>query len=164
MRSRASKKLALMVLVIITHDSLAQTVDSGLSRFVSSYEDTWQSHDAERLGAYFTEDADMIMGSQPRIYGRTAIERWWNLYFSRIDTTRVISISVESVRLLSVDVALVNVATTTGGTHSKTQAVLEDRRARGTWVVTRAGKDWQIAALRAHSPVGEQRQGPGTDN
>ena len=134
-----------------------------LQDFVKQYEEIWQSHDAGLLGDFFADDSDMIVGIQPRIVGREAIAASWNEYFSRIDSGRLLSVSIESIRLLSPDIALINVATTTGGTHSETNEILESRKARGTWVVTREGGEWKISALRAHSPVGELRQAPGTD-
>jgi ketosteroid isomerase-like protein len=134
-------------------DSLAQTAESGsLDDFVNEYEETWRSHDAKRLADFFAEDAG------------AAIETSWDLYFSRIDSGRAISISIDSIRNLSPRIALLNVHTTTGGTHSETNEELPSRKARGTWVVTRIGGDWKIAALRMHSPVGQQRLGPGTDD
>ena len=142
----------------------AQAIDSGqLEDFVKKYEETWQSHDAERLADFFADDSDMIVGIQPRIVGRAAIEMGWNRYFSRIDSGRLLAISIESIRILSPDVALINVDTTTGGIHSETDKVLESRKARGTWVVTRSSGDLKISALRAHSPTGELRESPGTD-
>ena len=156
--------LPLALLLIAASDSLAQTAESNqLEEFAIKYEETWQSHDAERLADFFAEDSDMIVGIQPRIAGRPAIEKSWNLYFSRIDSGRVVEISIESIRILSPNIALLNVHTTTGGTHSKTGEDLESRKARGTWVVTRSSGDWRISALRAHSPIGELREAPGTD-
>ncbi|MCH5376200.1 MAG: SgcJ/EcaC family oxidoreductase [Planctomycetes bacterium] len=150
--------------LLVASNSLAQTpaLDS-LENFVSRYEESWQFHDAERLADFFAEDADMIIGIQPMISGRAAIQDAWDRYFSRLDRGRTISISVKSIRILSPDVALLNVETTTGGTHSQTHEVMELRRARGTWVMTRTRRGWTISALRAQPPVGELREVPGTD-
>ena len=154
----------LVLLLIVSGQAFAQTneVDE-LQEFIKQYEENWQSHNAERLGDFFADDSDMIVGIQPRIVGREAIAASWNRYFSRIDSGRLLSVSIESIRLLSPDIALINVATTTGGTHSETNEILESREARGTWVVTRGGGEWKISALRAHSPIGELREAPGTD-
>ena len=152
-------------MLIAASDSLPQAAESDpLQDLVNKYEETWQAHDAKRLADFFAEDSDMIIGIQPRITGRAAIETSWDLYFSRIDSGRVISISIESIRILSPNIALLNLHTTTGGTHSETNEVLESRKARGTWVVIRSSGDWRISALRAHSPIGELREAPGTDN
>ena len=165
LRSRAmTQLLPLVLLLIFSGQALAQENEADeLREFIRQYEETWQSHDADRLGDFFADDADMVAGIQPRIVGREAIAAWWDRYFSRIDSGRLLSVSIDSIRLLSPDIALINVATTTGGTHSETNAVLESRKARGTWVVTRAGGGWKIAALRAHSPIGQLREAPGTD-
>ena len=144
--------------------SLAQTAEAdSLERFVQKYEETWQLHNASQLANFFTDDSDMIVGIQPTIIGRAAIETWWDQYFSRIDSGRMVSVSIESKRILGPNIALLNVRTTTGGTHSETNEALKSRNARGTWVATRASEGWKIAALRMHSPVGEQRLKPGTD-
>lgn len=156
--------LPFALILFAASNSLAQTAaPDSLEDFVGRYEETWRSHDAQRLADFFAEDADMIVGIQPRIVGREAIAAWWSHYFSRIDNGRLLEVSIESVRLLSPDIALLNVDTTTGGTHSETGKGLVSRKARGTWVVTCAGNDWQISALHAHSPIGELREAPGTD-
>ncbi|MEJ2129750.1 MAG: SgcJ/EcaC family oxidoreductase [Woeseiaceae bacterium] len=156
--------LPLVLLLLVPTQALAQSENAdALRKFVGQYEDSWQSHDAENLGRFFADDADMLVGIQPRIVGRDAIAEWWDGYFSHIDSGRLLTISIESIQLLGPNVALINVETTTGGNHSETNEVLESRQARGTWVVTRSSGNWQIAALRAHSPVGELRVAPGTD-
>jgi len=40
---------------------------------VQAYERAWNSHDASKVAAFYTDDADMIMGNGPRITGREAI-------------------------------------------------------------------------------------------
>ena len=157
-------RLSLLLFVIAMTSALAQTpAPETLNDFVREYEQTWQSHDAAQLAEFFADDADMIFGIEPVIAGRAPIRNWWELYFSRLDDGRNISIAVVSTRMLGPDVALLNVETTTGGTHSATNAPLESRKARGTWVVTRNEGSWRISALRAHSPVGEFRAVPGMD-
>jgi uncharacterized protein (TIGR02246 family) len=156
--------LPLVLLPLLSDQACAQANNADeLHEFIKRYEEIWQSHDGELLGDLFALDADMILGIQPRIVGREAIAASWNQYFARIDSGRLLAVSIESMRFLSADIALINVATTTGGTHSETNEILESRKARGTWVVTRGGGEWRISALRAHSPVGELREAPGTD-
>lgn len=156
--------MPLVLLFVLLDQAVAQSIDANeLQEFVKQYEETWQSHNAERLGEFFTDDSDMIIGIQPRIVGRSAIASFWSLYFSRIDSDRHLSISIDSLRFLGPDIALINVATRTGGIHSETKETLEIRKARGTWVVIREGGEWKISALRAHSPVGELREKPGRD-
>lgn len=160
------KHLLLLMMSFVVLGPINARADQAneLQEFVRQYEETWQSHDGERLGQFFADDSDMIIGILPRIVGREAIAASWDRYFSRIDSDRLISISIESVRFLSPDIALINVATTTGGSRSETKEILESRKARGTWVMIRAGGTWKISALRAHSPIGELRERPGTDS
>ena len=164
-QSRSMKHLLLLVFLLLEPASAFAQADGPdpLYDFIKQYEDSWQSHDGEDLGRFFADDSDMIVGIQPRIVGRKAIADWWDRYFSHIDSGRLLTISIESIQLLSPNVALINVETTTGGSHSETNEILESRRARGTWVVTRRSGDWKISALRAHSPVGELRVAPGKD-
>ena len=133
-----------LILLAVSQSLADPAASDSLEDFVSRYEETWQSHHAQRLAEFFAEDADII-GIQPRIVGRASIQMWWDRYFSRLDSGRVVSISVESIRILSPDVALLNVATTTGGFHSETSEPLESRKARGTWVVTRSRGAWTIS-------------------
>ena len=44
---------------------------------VGAYRTTWNGHDPSELAAFFTEDADMIMGTDPIALGREAIKGWW---------------------------------------------------------------------------------------
>lgn len=156
--------LPLIFFLVVPSQAIAEVNGADeLRQFVKQYEETWQSHNAERLRPFFADDSDMIVGIQPRIVGREAIAEWWDRYFSRIDSGRLLTISIESIQLLGPNVALINVETTTAGDHSQTEEPLEPRKARGTWVVTRRGSDWQISALRMHSPIGELRVAPGTD-
>jgi uncharacterized protein (TIGR02246 family) len=155
--------LALFLAGASASAALANESDQ-LEDFVSKYEETWQSHNAKRLADYYADDSDMIAGIQPRIVGREAIESWWSQYFSHVDSGRLLAISIESVRILGPDIALLDVDTTTGGPRSETNEALESRKARGTWVVTRVRGNWKISALRMHSPIGELREAPGTDN
>lgn len=156
--------LPLVLLLVFSGQAFPQANEADeLQEFIKRYEEIWQSHDGELLGDFFAHDSDMIIGIQPRIVGREAIAASWNQYFSRIDSGRLLSVSIESMRFLSPDIALINLGTTTGGTHSETNEILESRNARGTWVVTRGGGEWRISALRAHSPVGKLREAPGTD-
>jgi uncharacterized protein (TIGR02246 family) len=154
----------LVLLLILSGQAFAQSNEADeLQEFIKRYEEIWQSHDGELLGDFFARDSDMILGIQPRIVGREAIAASWSEYFSRLDSGRLLTVSINSYRFLSPDIALINVATTTGGIHSETNEMLGSRKARGTWVVIREGAKWRISALRAHSPVGELRESPGTD-
>jgi uncharacterized protein (TIGR02246 family) len=119
----------------------------GVRALVEAYRTTWNSHDPSDLAGFFTEDADMIMGTDPIALGRKAIEGWWQDYFARQEPQRRVVIEVHALRLIAPDVAVVNVTTTTEGRSTQGED-LRSRDARGTWVVVREDGEWRIAAMR----------------
>jgi len=170
MDGRSLKRLlgiaASLVLLISCGETIEQT-DSAQSLAdvraqVRAYERAWNSHDASRLAAFYTHDADMVMGNGPWISGREAITEWWVQYFAAISDKRVGTFDVESLRLLNADVALANVSTLTAGPEGNDEE-LPARRARGTWILTAQGGQWLISALRGLPAEGDVRVEPGTD-
>jgi uncharacterized protein (TIGR02246 family) len=115
--------------------------------FVEAYRTTWNEHDPSALAAFFTTDADMIMGSDSAALGREPIQGWWRDYFARQEPERRLAIDVHAVRLVTPDVAVLNVATTTGGRNARGEE-LNSRKARGTWVMVREGETWRSSAMR----------------
>jgi uncharacterized protein (TIGR02246 family) len=114
---------------------------------VEAYLTTWNAHDPSALAAFFTEGADMIMYNQPASQGRTEIQAWWRDYFARQEPQRQLTIAVNSLRLISADAAVIDIATTTGGGDAQGEE-LHTRKARGTWVLVRQRGEWVIAAMR----------------
>ena len=127
----------------------AETYEDSTSVYeqIDRYKVIWNTHDAAALAALFTEDADFIMGNQPLILGRKGIQNWWWNYFKIQEPERRLIIIVNSVRIISTNVAVVNVATTTGGQDSQGKELLA-RKARGTWVLHRQNGKWLIIAMR----------------
>ena len=127
----------------------AQTLEDSVAvrALVEAYRTTWDGHDASALAAFFTQDADMIMGNGPVSLGRGAIQEWWRDYFAKQEPERQVAIAVHAVRLITPDVAVLNVATTTGGRDAQGE-VLHARKARGTWVAVRERDTWRISAMR----------------
>jgi uncharacterized protein (TIGR02246 family) len=113
---------------------------------VEKYQNVWNTHDAAALSLFFTEDADFIMGNMPLINGRDGIKNWWQNYFNKQEPERRLTITLNSLRIITPDVALVNVATTTGGQDTQSEK-LKSRKARGTWVLNRQNSNWLISAM-----------------
>lgn len=129
---------------------------------IRAYELAWNSHDASTVGAFYSRDADMVIGNSPRIVGREAITEWWAQYFAAISDHRAGTFEVESLRLLTSNVALANVSTLTAGREKKDEK-LPARRARGTLIFKAENGQWLIFALRGLPAEGEMRVEPGTD-
>lgn len=138
-------------------------ITESLREFIASYERVWNSRDADALATLFSADADLVMGSRPRVQGRSAIASWWRTYFGRLDEGRTGTFSIVSARLLSPGVALANVDSTTAGRSHQGGRELPTRRARGTWIVVQVDGGWSVAALRGLPAEGEARTVPGSD-
>lgn len=162
MNQRANLGPALIALLVISGGSLAGERNSEFDSFLEAYTTSWNAHDGDALAAFFTRDADLIMGSLPRVAGREAIGAWWNGYFSRIDEGREGEFDVLSLRDIAPGVRIVNVGSKTSGASRHGEG-LETRLARGTWVLVERNGRWLIAAMRGQPAEGEYRSRPGTD-
>ena len=129
---------------------------------VDAYQRAWNDHQASAVAAFFAQDADLIFGNEPRIVGREAIQNWWEGYFENIAATRRGTFAIETLQMLTSDVAILNINSTTSGRDSTGQE-LPIRLARGTWVMVRRSGDWWISALRGLPEQGDVRVSPGTD-
>jgi uncharacterized protein (TIGR02246 family) len=155
--------LLFLGLFVASGVSTAEERDLEFDSFVVAYAATWNTHDGDALAAIFTIDADLIMGSLPRIAGRGAISEWWDTYFSRIDECRQGEFKLLSRIDIAPEVRIVNVSSKTFGKDGCGEE-LETRLARGTWVVVKRDGGWLIAAMRGLPAEGEQRSRPGVDH
>ena len=162
MNFRKTPRLILLSLFAASNLPFAEEGSSEFDAFLKAYTAAWNSHDGEALAAFFTADADLIMGNLPRVSGREAIGEWWRTYFFRLDEGRKGAFELLSLRDIAPEVTLANVRSKTFGV-SRHGKGLETRLARGTWVVVKSHGEWQIAAMRGFPAEGEQRERPGTD-
>lgn len=128
---------------------------TALRERVEAYRRAWNTHDPSAVAAFFTEDADFVMGNLPLRRGRQEIRDSWRDYFARQEPERGLTLVLNSIRFVAADVALINVATITGGRDRLGQE-LPARRFRGTWVLRRQGSSWLISAMRG-LPTEEDR-------
>ncbi len=161
MNHRGTVGLLLLLLVATPAISRAGELESEFASLLEAYTAIWNTHDGDALATFFTEDADLIMGSLPRIDGRDAIGDWWGDYFARIDAARHGEFEVLSLREIAPGVQLANVQSRTFGEETRDE--LETRLARGTWLLVKRGDTLLIAAMRGLPAEGEHRVGPGTD-
>lgn len=168
-RSTAHRFAVLAKLALITSGSLATPVhmleaqtseaSDALRARVETYETEWNTHDPAAVAAFFTLEADMIVGNLPIARGRQAIQDSWGKYFAAIEPERRGTFEIISLRLITPDVALINISSVTGGSDS-TGRELPTRLARGTWVLVHEADGWLIAALRAQPAEGDVRGPP----
>ncbi len=127
----------------------AQTArdSAALQARTEAYVHVWNTHDGRALSAFFTEDADFVMGNLPAVSGRRQIGDWWREYFRRQEPGRQLTLDVSPVSFLTPDVAVMTVGTTTGGQDDQ-GGPLRARKFRGTWLWHRQDSAWCIAAMR----------------
>lgn len=135
-------------------DRMDSTTEAALRTAVDRYTETLNSREAGRLTALFADDADLIMGNQPKIVGRDAIQRWWSAYFERADVGVLGRFVVDDLRLVGSDAAVINVTAMAETVSESTATPL----ARGTWMMSRRDDVWFVAAMRAQPLAGSTRE------
>ena len=149
---RISFSTLLVLLTMLSTAIMAQsTKDSTeLYKRIQKYQRTFNTRDAAALSEFFTEDADVVVGNLLKVKGRQAIEDFWRNYwrsqFNRQEPGRRGTFTVNSLRKITTDVALINLLSVTGG-RDTTGTELRTRNARGTWVVHRLDGEWLIASI-----------------
>lgn len=171
---RRSRRLPLMrgaigglVIIMLAEGAMAEqtTNEPALASIrarIQDYQRAWNSHDGNKVAAFYAEDADMVMGNSPRIIGRQAIAEWWTRYFAAISDKRDGAFELVAVRLYAPNVAVADVNTLTSG-HAESGDALPARRARGTWVLTRSNGQWLISVIRGLPAEGDSRVQAGKD-
>ena len=96
--------------------------------------------DAIGVVATYAPDGDLMIGAGPRIAGQNAIRDWLHAAWSTAPPDRQGTLTVDSLRFLSSDVAIVeSTARWTAG---------EPLQDRATWIMVRRDGTWLIAAVR----------------
>jgi uncharacterized protein (TIGR02246 family) len=141
-----------LLLILLPAVLQAQTITDSteLYTLVKTYQDTFNTRSAKALSAFFTEDADVVVGNLLEAKGRQAIENFWRNYwrskFNKQQPGRRGTFTVNSVRKITSDIALINLLSVTAGQDTSGKE-LRTRKARGTWVVHRVNGEWLIASV-----------------
>lgn len=98
------------------------------------------ARDYDGAAAVFADDGDLILPRSRRVVGRAAIRAFWQERWSGAPADRRIALTVQSLRFLNPDVAVVDC--------TAEFTVGEPTRDRATYVLVRLGGAWQVAALR----------------
>jgi uncharacterized protein (TIGR02246 family) len=120
--------------------------DAAIREVVQKYVSAREARDPQAIESLFTSDADQLVSDGTWRRGRDTLVRGMIASSERTGGRR--SISVESVRLLTPDVALVD------GRYKQTGvAGGKDREMWTTLLLTRDSKVWRIAAIRNMLPA-----------
>jgi uncharacterized protein (TIGR02246 family) len=130
----------------MTQDNAARTDDAAIREIVSKYVDARERIDPKAVEELFTANADQLVSSGEWRRGRDAVVRGTMASSSSTGGKR--TISVETVRLVTPDVAIVD------GRYELTG--LAGGATRSMWttlVLKRTEKGWRISAIRNMLPA-----------
>jgi uncharacterized protein (TIGR02246 family) len=96
--------------------------EDAIRRWVRDYTDAWNRHDAKALALLFAEDANLVGGSGGVISGRHHIEEVMAEEHATSLKGRNLAVTIEEIRFLKPDLAVVNGTYEATGTGSSTQA------------------------------------------
>jgi uncharacterized protein (TIGR02246 family) len=119
--------------------------ERALHAMVYQLESAWNSADGAAFAALFTEDADFIHIIGGYYTGRAAIEAGHRMIFGTIYKGSTVRYSVEKIRFLRPDIAIVFVRQFLQFFEDGAPKELEGRP---TIIAENAGGNWQIVALQ----------------
>jgi len=125
---------------------IQSNADDALRDVVKRYVEAREKVDPKAIEALFTNDADQLVSSGEWRKGREAVVR--GTMASSQSNSGLRTITVESIRYLSSDVALVD-----GRYELSGQAGGETRKMWTTLVIKRTQDGWRIAAIRNMLPA-----------
>jgi uncharacterized protein (TIGR02246 family) len=124
----------------------ARRDDAGIRAVVQRYVDAREHRDPKAVEALFTTDADQLVSSGEWRKGRDEVVRGTMVSSQRTGGTR--SIEVESIRMITPDVAIVdgryNLSGLSGG---------QTRRMWTTLILKRTPEGWRISGIRNMLPA-----------
>lgn len=105
----------------------------------------WNAKSGAEFAKPFAEDADYVVINGMQIKGRTAIAKGHQGIFDTVYKNSTISYTVDSIRFLRADVAVVHVAGSLKVTRGDST---QTGNAKMTLVMTKTGDRWEIAAFQ----------------
>jgi len=124
----------------------ASAAEAGIRATMQAYADAINERDFEAFVSHFAPDGDAIAFGSPKATGPEAIRELMATAWAQFPTSRRIDITVNSIRFLSSDVAIVD------ATGEFTTDPMHDR---ATLVFVRSGAAWQTAVFRVYEPIAE---------
>ena len=135
-------------------DDLA--VEAEITEFIQRYTDVRNSHDAAMMAEYFSESADLIGANGIVSAGRESILRNFEREHSSVYRDSAASRLIDSIRLISEDVALVSGRFQVSGTReANSDEPMVQRPGMFTLVLVREPpvSEWKITAYRSMVPT-----------
>lgn len=123
--------------------------EASLRQIVQQLQDGWNAHDGKAFAAPFAADADYVIVNGMKIKGREAIEKGHAAIFANIYKDSHNIGTVQSIRFLRPDVAIVHVE---WKLEFRVGSETKKARAMNTIIMTKEGGKWSIAAFH-NTPI-----------
>ena len=158
--TRSIKSLLIVFACVVISNSAGMTQtppsvsteETAVRQIVQEVQEGWNAHDGKAFAARFAADADYVIVNGMKTKGREAIEKGHAQIFSTIYRESHNVATIQSVRFLRPDVAVVhvewNLEFTTGGGKQKA-------RAMNSMVMTKDNHKWSIAVFQ-NTPIDER--------
>jgi len=123
---------------------LPEKDSASIRRVVTGFADSYNRHDAQALARWFTQDADFTTTQGVTIHGRRLIDEHFEPLFSGRLKSVHRTLSVRSIRLLTPEVASVNIECEVSGAKKTDGSELANHKGLYAWILTRQDGQWLI--------------------
>lgn len=127
--------------------------EAAIRKVFADYEGAWNRHDAAALASFYTADGDAVFPSGKKASGRSAVQASEAANHSSMNRASNTTRSIENVRFVTPNVALVDSSVEIAGMADQNGERLPHRHALMTTVLVKQSDAWQIAANRAMVPA-----------
>ncbi len=128
--------------------------EKAIRQVYASYEAAWNAGDAKRVAAVWADDAEHVEADGRVITGRTAIGADFAQRLATVWKGSQLKQTVESIRFIKPDVAVVDAAFEVTGGHDAAGKPLPPVHGRYADIWVKKGGSWHIAADRPLATAG----------
>lgn len=135
-----------LFLMLSCHAS-PQSEDSQFGPLVATFLDTWNKHDAHAFAGIFAVDAVVTTVGGTRTHGREELEKHMQPSFTGpVFKDSVYSATIKSSRLISADVAILDLDWEMNGARTRDGGLRPPRKGTLNWVVVKKDGRWEITS------------------
>jgi uncharacterized protein (TIGR02246 family) len=137
----------LIVLLTFCTHALSDSFDEQFRPVLAAFHKTWNGHDARAFAAMFAADGLITTVGGTRIQGREQIERYLQpLFTGPIFKDSTHEATMKSARLVSPDIAIIDLDWEMTGARSRDGAPRPQRKGTLNWVLVRKNGRWEIVS------------------
>ena len=142
----AAVAVAVFTVALAPPAQAAQARDeAGVRQLFADFHNAFNNHDAHAVAAFCAEDVDYIALTGEHVSGRATVEQHLQPLFAGRLKAMVRTASVQEVRFLHPDIAILVGSYESRGAISPTGAAIPPTKGIYDWVVVRRAGRWRIA-------------------